>query len=131
MVQAVPDILARIVESKRESLAKLNNRREELERQVDERTDFRDFRGALVARRPAIIAEIKKGSPSKGTFTHQFDPSSIATSYSSGGAAALSVLTDEHFFQGSLGDLERARSAVKLPVLRKDFTIDEVQVIEA
>ncbi|MBV8842297.1 MAG: indole-3-glycerol phosphate synthase TrpC [Bryobacterales bacterium] len=131
MVQAVPDILARIVESKREGLAKLENKREELERRAEELTDFRDFRGALTARRPAIIAEIKKGSPSKGTLTQRFDPAAIAQKYADGGARALSVLTDEQFFQGSLADLETARAAVPLPALRKDFTIDETQVVEA
>jgi indole-3-glycerol phosphate synthase len=131
MVQAVPDILARIVESKREGLAEAKTRRDELERRADERAEFRDFRGALLARRPAIIAEIKKGSPSKGTFTHRFDPAAIARKYADGGAAALSVLTDERYFQGSLDDLKTARAAVPLPALRKDFTVDEIQVIEA
>jgi indole-3-glycerol phosphate synthase len=85
----------------------------------------------LTAKQPAIIAEIKKASPSKGTFPGHFDPASIARQYASGGAAVLSVLTDEQFFQGSLADLEAARAAVAIPVLRKDFTLDEVHVIEA
>ena len=131
MVRAVPDILARIVEHKRAELAREVARRDELERRADQRTDHRDFRGALTARPPAIIGEIKKASPSKGVLADQFDPASIARTYSSGGAAALSVLTDRQFFQGSLGDLEAARAAVSLPVLRKDFTLDEFHVIEA
>lgn len=91
----------------------------------------RDFREALSARPPAIIAEIKKASPSKGVFPVDFEPGRIAAAYQRGGAAALSVLTDECFFQGSLADLAAARQASRLPVLRKDFTIDVCQVLEA
>src|ERR1700733_2623394 len=131
MVRAVPDILARIVEHKRAELVRDAARRGELERRAASRTDYRDFRGALVARSPAIIGEIKKASPSKGVLADRFDPVSIARMYSAGGVAALSVLTDREFFQGALGDLEGARAAVSLPVLRKDFTLDEFHVIEA
>lgn len=132
MVHVVPDILARIVDRKRQELAGLRARRGELERLAEASVPARrDFRAALMARTPAIIAEIKKASPSKGVFTSDFEPSSIARAYEEGGAAALSVLTDERFFHGSLDDLARARAAVRLPVLRKDFTIDELQVIEA
>ena len=80
---------------------------------------------------PAVIAEIKKASPSKGVFTDAFDPASIAGTYASGGAAALSVLTDEPFFQGSLRNLELVSAAAPLPCLRKDFIIDEYQIVEA
>jgi indole-3-glycerol phosphate synthase len=131
MVHAIPDILARIADSKRAALARTSGDRATLESRTATRTDFRDFRASLTAHRPAIIAEIKKASPSKGTFTSRFDPATIARMYASGGAAALSVLTDEEFFQGSLADLETARAAVSAPVLRKDFTIDEFHVIEA
>ena len=131
MVHAIPDILARIVASKRAALAGIAAQRPELERRAAARTDFRDFRAALTARRPAIISEIKKASPSKGSFTETFDPAAIGCAYARGGAAALSVLTDEQFFQGSLKDLAAARSAVSIPVLRKDFTLDDIHVIEA
>ena len=102
-----------------------------MEKIASGRTDQRDFLTALKANPPAIISEIKKASPSKGVLSMAFDPTSIARLYESGGAAALSVLTDREFFQGSLDDLASARSSVKLPVLRKDFTINEVHVIEA
>ena len=131
MVHAIPDILARIVESNRAALAGLAAQRDALERRAADRADFRDFRGALTARRPAIISEIKKASPSKGRFTEHFDPAAIARTYAAGGAAALSVLTDEEFFQGSLRDLENARAAAPVPVLRKDFTLDPLHVLEA
>src|SRR5258708_7002863 len=130
MVHAVPDILARIVDHKRAELSQNFSRRGELEQRAATRTDHRDFRAALISKQPAIIAEIKQASPSRGTLSTNFDPAAIARSYASGGAAALSVLTDAKFFQGSLDDLAHARASVKIPVLRKDFTIDEFHVIE-
>jgi len=131
MAVVVPDILARIVDHKRTELRNTSEQRAELERDAADRKDVRNFRASLAASSPAIIAEIKKASPSKGIFAEEFDPAAIAGQYWSGGAAALSVLTDREFFQGSLDDLQSARSAVEVPVLRKDFTIDEFHVIEA
>ncbi len=131
MAVAVPDILARIVDHKRSQLARTSGQRVELERRAANRPPGRDFRAALMASPPAIIAEIKQASPSQGVFTDDFHPASIAKLYEAGGAAALSVLTDEEFFKGNLADLETARSAASVPVLRKDFTIDEIHVIEA
>jgi indole-3-glycerol phosphate synthase len=139
MVDAIPDILSRIVARKRDALGEIRARRPELERAAQARVESagatRDFRAALTPATliapPAIIAEVKKASPSKGVFTGHFEPAGIARAYASGGAAALSVLTDREFFQGDLKDLEAARAAVNVPVLRKDFTIDELHVIEA
>jgi indole-3-glycerol phosphate synthase len=94
----------------------------------------RDFLAALQAPgrgRPALIAELKKASPSAGLIRPDFDAARIAREYEAAGAACLSVLTDEKFFQGSPDDLRRVRAAVKLPLLRKDFIIDERQILEA
>jgi len=132
LIDTVPDILARIIAKKREDLARVAAPLEAWEREAALRLPARrDFRAALAAAAPAIIAEIKKASPSKGVLSHDFDPARIALAYQAGGAAALSVLTDEAFFQGSLDDLEAARAAVSIPVLRKDFTIDPSQILEA
>ena len=91
----------------------------------------RGFRAALESKRPAIIAEIKKASPSAGLIAEDFDPAGIARSYQAAGASALSVLTDRQYFQGSLDDLLAARTATSLPVLRKDFTLDRYHVLQA
>jgi indole-3-glycerol phosphate synthase len=131
MAVVVPDILARIVEHKRTELRNIGQHRAALERTAADRIDVRNFREALTKSEPAIIAEIKKASPSKGVLAENFDPAAIARRYASGGAAALSVLTDREFFKGSLEDLRAARCAAPLPVLRKDFTLDEIHVIEA
>jgi indole-3-glycerol phosphate synthase len=132
LTDTVPDILARIVAAKKEHAAAGPNARREWERMADlARGGRRDFRQALRERAPAIIGEIKKASPSKGVLARNFDPMRLARQYEAGGAAALSVLTDQPFFQGSLEDLRAARGACGLPVLRKDFTLDEGHVLEA
>jgi indole-3-glycerol phosphate synthase len=95
------------------------------------RGNRRDFAGALRAKRPAIISEIKKASPSKGVLVEDFRPAELARQYEKGGAAALSVLTDREFFHGSLDDLRTARAACTLPVIRKDFTLSDYHVLEA
>jgi indole-3-glycerol phosphate synthase len=129
MVKALPDILAQIVERKKLELASREVGVEgRAEQSISER---RDFFAALTSRAPAVIAEVKKASPSKGLLVAEFDPEAIARSYEEGGAAALSVLTDEKHFMGSLSHLESARAAVRIPVLRKDFTIDAYHVHEA
>ncbi len=132
MIDTVPDILARIVATKREEVAQHGPLVAQWEREAERRlATRRDFRTALTARVPAIIAEVKKASPSRGVFSDNFDAGRIARSYDLGGASALSVLTDASYFQGSLADLEAARAAVTLPVLRKDFTIAATHVLEA
>jgi len=92
---------------------------------------IRDFIAALHANNPAIIAEIKKASPSKGIIRADFDVSAIAKTYAHNGASCLSVLTDEHFFQGNPAFLNSAKTACPLPVLRKDFIIDPYQIYES
>jgi indole-3-glycerol phosphate synthase len=132
-----PDILTRILERKREEIAErmLRTSLEDLRGFIDAAPAVRPFLAALEARvdagRAAVIAEIKKASPSKGVLREEFDPASIARSYESGGAACLSVLTDHDFFQGSEAHLEDARAACMLPALRKDFIIDVYQVYES
>jgi indole-3-glycerol phosphate synthase len=91
----------------------------------------RGFAAALRARRPAVIAEVKKASPSKGVIRSDFDPVAIARGYAGAGAAAISVLTEARFFQGSLEHLEQIRVAVQVPLLRKDFIFDPYQLVEA
>jgi indole-3-glycerol phosphate synthase len=130
LTPTIPDILGRIVVRKREELAAGTVSRAELESRAKLQVR-RDFTAALRAGKPAIISEIKKASPSKGVLAQDFDPPRTARQYEAGGASALSVLTDRDFFQGSLADLETARAAVNLPVIRKDFTIDEYQIVEA
>ena len=131
------DILHRIVATKREEIAAAMARESlaAVRAQAEARLDLRDFIGSLRARigtgRAAVIAEVKKASPSKGVLRERFVPAEIAASYERHGAAALSVLTDVAYFQGSAAYLEEARRACALPVLRKDFIIDAYQVYEA
>jgi indole-3-glycerol phosphate synthase len=131
------DILNRIVVVKRDEIAAAQKMRPavEVRRTAEARRDLRDFAGALRARvtaaHPAVIAEVKKASPSKGVLREHFVPGEIAASYARHGAACLSVLTDVSFFQGSPTYLEQARAACALPVLRKDFIVDAYQVDEA
>jgi len=132
LIETVPDILARIVARKREDYSHATTLRAEWERRAEEMLPTRrGFRAALLRRSPAVIAEVKKASPSKGVLRENFDPAGLARQYERGGAAAISVLTDEPFFQGKLEHLGAARGATILPALRKDFTLDEYHVVEA
>ncbi len=131
------DILQRIVAVKHEELAIAKAARSlaSWRAEAEARRDVRGFEAALrskiAAGRAAVIAEVKKASPSKGVLREHFVPAEIAASYEVGGAACLSVLTDERFFQGSAAYLQQARAACALPVLRKDFMVDDYQVVEA
>lgn len=129
----MPDILQRICRRKEEEIRSLHEKgAEPLRRRLAEQSAPRGFRPALVERpEVALIAEVKKASPSAGLIREGFDPRSIASAYQEGGARCLSVLTDRDFFQGSLEYLQQAREAVNLPVLRKDFVLDDMQVLEA
>ncbi|HXF67716.1 MAG TPA: indole-3-glycerol phosphate synthase TrpC [Burkholderiales bacterium] len=134
---ATADVLERILAVKAEELerAKAAKPLAAVRREAEAAAPARDFVGALraaiAAGRPAVIAEIKKASPSRGLLRADFDPAAIAASYERHGAACLSVLTDERFFQGALAHLGQARTACALPVLRKDFVVDAYQVYEA
>ncbi len=132
MVRAIADILAHIAESKRHELAELAARQLSLEPAAEAALETRrDFHAALSSVPVAVIAEIKQASPSKGILSADFNTTRIAQQYAEGISAALSVLTDRKYFRGSLDDLRAARQAVAVPVLRKDFTLDESQIVEA
>jgi len=131
------DILNRILARKAEEVAERRARLPEAEliARIAELPGTRGFAAAIEAKidagLPAVIAEVKRASPSKGLIRTDFDPAAIAKSYAAAGAACLSVLTDSDFFQGSEAFLQQAREACSLPVLRKDFIIDAYQVYEA
>ena len=132
-----PDILETILQRKAEEISERRTRidSQEMQERAQAADPVRGFVAAIEARiagnQSAVIAEIKKASPSKGVLREQFDPSAIAQSYQQHGAACLSVLTDRDFFQGAEAYLQQARAACSLPVIRKDFIIDPYQVIEA
>ena len=132
-----PDILKKILLRKTEEITEraLNCNIQELAQQAQSAVSPRGFltaiKMALAQYGPAVIAEIKKASPSKGVIREHFDPAQIARSYEAGGATCLSVLTDHDYFQGAEEYLRQAKQACSLPVLRKDFTIDPYQVYEA
>jgi len=131
------DILERILAVKRDEVAAAKARTPlaALRAGAEARADRRDFTGrlraAIAAGRAAVIAEVKQASPSRGLLREPFDPAAIGSSYAAHGASCLSVLTDAQFFRGALADLEAARGACELPALRKDFTIDVYQLVEA
>ena len=135
--QSRSDVLQRILATKVEEVARAKRAVSptEIEAAARAASAPRGFVSALkssiVASRPAVIAEVKKASPSKGLLRADFAPAAIARSYEQGGATCLSVLTDVQYFQGSIDALRAARAACSLPVLRKDFTIDPYQVVEA
>ena len=131
------DILKKIlaVKAREVAAAKLAKPLSSLRAEAEQASATRDFSGAIrskiAAGLPAVIAEIKKASPSKGILRADFHPAELAASYAKHGAACLSVLTDEQFFQGSAAYLQQARAACSLPVLRKDFMVDSYQIYQA
>lgn len=131
-VGGAPDILERIVGTKRREIARLRPRVEELEAGARAAPPPRDFRAALAGSgEVALIAEVKRRSPGAGPIRPGLDPAELAVAYEAAGASALSVLTDREYFGGSLADLRAARAATRLPVLRKDFLLSGVQLLEA
>jgi indole-3-glycerol phosphate synthase len=133
----MPDILNKILAVKNQEVAAALSAKPlpVIRAEAKQAAPARDFVGAIRSKiasgQPAVIAEIKKASPSKGVIRADFRPAEIAASYASHGAACLSVLTDEQFFQGSAAYLQQARAACKLPVLRKDFMVHEYQVYQS
>ena len=131
------DILNKIIATKHDEIAALMRAKplSVVRAEAESHRDIRDFAGAIEAKiaagKSAVIAEVKKASPSKGVLRENFVPAEIARSYESGGAACLSVLTDVPYFQGSVEYLQQARAACHLPVIRKDFIVDAYQVYEA
>ena len=136
-LNTMTDILNKIIAVKREEIAEAINRKPlaAMRADAESRVLTRDFVGALRAKiaagQPAVIAEIKKASPSKGVLRADFIPADIAQTYAESGAACLSVLTDKQFFQGSIDYLKQARASCSLPVLRKDFMVDPYQIYES
>ena len=126
-------VLARIIGHKRAEVAARRKARPlaAIREQAERAPPVRGFHAALTRRRPAVIAELKKASPSAGVIRADFQPAAIAESYARAGAACLSVLTDERFFQGADAHLEEAKSVCELPVLRKDFVVDAYQLCES
>jgi indole-3-glycerol phosphate synthase len=130
--QRIPGVLAEIVRTKAAELAELRPRAKELERSAAVAPAPRDFAGALAGPpHVSLIAECKRRSPGAGAIRPDLDPEGLTRGYERAGAAALSILTDEDYFGGSLADLAAAKAATSLPVLRKDFTLDPLQVVEA
>jgi indole-3-glycerol phosphate synthase len=131
------DVLDKIVAVKHQEVAAASKRKslDVVRADAESRVLTRDFVGAIrnkiAAGRPAVIAEVKKASPSKGVLREDFIPADIAQSYAEYGAACLSVLTDVQFFQGSVDYLKQARASCQLPVLRKDFMVDAYQIYES
>jgi indole-3-glycerol phosphate synthase len=130
--EALPGVLASIVETKHEELTTLLLRREELEASLADAPRIRGFAEALsVPHHVSLIAECKRRSPGAGEIRPDLDPVSLTRSYEDAGAAALSVLTDRQYFGGSNADLETIREGTSIPILRKDFTLDPLHVVEA
>lgn len=133
----IGNVLERILATKREEVISALRQRSlpDVRREAEGSRDVRDFVGAIKSKltgaQPAVIAEIKKASPSKGLLRAQFEPAAIASGYAANGAACVSVLTDEQYFQGSAQHLVAAREASGLPTLRKDFVVDAYQVYQA
>ena len=127
------DRLQEILQTKREEIERLRPHRASLEQDARARKSFRRFQSALQRNgdQLAVIAEVKKASPSAGVISHSFNPIGIAEDYELNGASAISVLTDRKFFRGDLEHLTDVRSAVSLPLLRKDFILDEIQIAES
>ncbi len=130
-MEKCPDILLKIVETKKREVCELRNRCADFKAMAGDLSDPLDFKGALVADGLSVIAEIKKASPSAGTISEHFEPAKIAEAYLEGGASAVSLLTDKEYFKGDINYLPEIRDILTIPILRKDFIIDPLQIYEA
>jgi len=130
-MEKCPDILLKIVETKREEICELRRSAADFKAMADDTAPALDFAGALSGAGLSVIAEIKKASPSAGVISDNFEPGKIAEAYLEGGASAVSLLTDRQYFKGDIKYLTEIRDILTIPILRKDFIIDPLQVYEA
>ena len=130
-MEKCPDILLKIVETKREEICEIRNRLADFRAMAADAPPPLNFKEALATDGLSVIAEIKKASPSAGTISEDFNPAKIAEAYLEGGASAVSLLTDRDYFKGDINYLPEIRDILTIPVLRKDFIIDPVQIYEA
>jgi indole-3-glycerol phosphate synthase len=131
MIKDCPDILKKIVETKKSELKHKKYTIKELEVQISEQNESLDFEASLKKEKLAVISEIKKASPSAGIINENFQPEKIARAYMQGEADAVSILTDKEYFKGNIEYIKNLREIITVPVLRKDFIIDEYQIYEA
>jgi len=130
-MEKCPDILLKIVETKRQEICELRSKLPDFKAMADNTAPPLDFAEALSSPALSVIAEIKKASPSAGIISENFNPRKIAEAYLQGGASAISLLTDKHYFKGDIAFLPEIRDIVTIPILRKDFIIDPLQIYEA
>lgn len=131
MIEGCPDILKKIVATKKDELASMSNTVADFQVRISNILPALDFKAALGKPGLSVIAEIKKASPSAGIIAADFNPETVAKAYNSGGADAVSILTDKEYFKGDIQFIKQVRNLIQVPVLRKDFIIEPIQIYEA